>query len=124
MVKTTISKPTFDDLSRLLQQITALSDVPDPAIFKRLIDALRVTHTQKPEHQKQANANVELLIDVLDKHPEYAGLTAFTLLLLKQYRQTSLYVDTGITSDNVSAVIKFCASVFAASARRRPDCHH
>ena len=100
MVKTTISKPTFDDLSRLLQQITALSDVPDPAILKRLIDALRVTHTQKPEHQKQANANVELLIDVLDKHPEYAvGLAAFTLLLLKQYRQTSLYVDTGITSD-------------------------
>ena len=37
MVKTTISKPTFDDLSRLLQQITALSDVPDPAIFKRLM---------------------------------------------------------------------------------------
>ena len=61
---------------------------------------MRVTHTQKPEHQKQANANVELLIDVLDKHPEYAvGLAAFTLLLLKQYRQTSLYVDTGITSD-------------------------
>ena len=84
------------ELKRILQQITALSDVPDPAVLKRLIDELRVTEKEPA----LANENIQDLIDILRQHPEYGdGLASFVLKLIIQYRQIALYTDTGIMSD-------------------------
>ena len=84
------------ELKRILQQITALSDVPDPAVLKRLIDELRVTEKEPV----LANSNIQNLIDILRQHPEYGdGLASFVLKLIIQYRQIALYTDTGIMSD-------------------------
>lgn len=84
------------ELKRILQQITALSDVPDPAVLKRLIDELRVTEKEPV----LANDNIQNLIDVIRQHPEYGdGLASFVLKLIIQYRQIALYTDTGIMSD-------------------------
>ena len=86
----------MSELKRILQQITALSDVPDPEILKRLIDELRVGDKESD----QANENIQSLIDILRQHPEYGdGLSSFVLKLIIQYRQISLYTDTGIMSD-------------------------
>ena len=84
------------ELKRILQQITALSDVPDPAVLKRLIDELRVSEKEPA----LANENIQDLIDILRQHPEYGdGLASFVLKLIIQYRQIALYTDTGIMSD-------------------------
>lgn len=84
------------ELKRILQQITALSDVPDPAVLKRLIDELRVSDKEPA----LANENIQDLIDILGQHPEYGdGLASFVLKLIIQYRQIALYTDTGIMSD-------------------------
>ncbi|WP_201607699.1 site-specific recombinase [Psychrobacter okhotskensis] len=84
------------ELKRILQQITALSDVPDPAVLKRLIDELRVSDKEPA----LANENIQDLIDILRHHPEYGdGLASFVLKLIIQYRQIALYTDTGIMSD-------------------------
>ena len=84
------------ELKRILQQITALSDVPDPAVLKRLIDELRVSDKEPA----LANENIQDLIDILRQHPEYGdGLASFVLKLIIQYRQIALYTDTGIMSD-------------------------
>ncbi|WP_201583770.1 site-specific recombinase [Psychrobacter jeotgali] len=84
------------DIKHILQQITALSDIPDPSVLKRLIDELRVTE----KAPVLANEKVQALIDTLHQHPEYAdGLTSFVLKLIIQYRQIALYTDTGIMSD-------------------------
>lgn len=84
------------EIKRILQQITALSDVPDPAVLKRLIDQLRVTEKEPA----LANQNIQKLIEVLRQHPEYGdGLASFVLTLIIQYRQIALYTDTGIMSD-------------------------
>lgn len=86
----------MSELKRILQQITALSDVPDPAILKRLIDELRVGDKET----ELANDKIQSLIDILRQHPEYGdGLSSFVLKLIIQYRQISLYTDTGIMSD-------------------------
>ncbi|WP_201594037.1 site-specific recombinase [Psychrobacter vallis] len=86
----------MSELKRILQQITALSDVPDAAVLKRLIDELRASE-KEPE---LANENIQSLIDILHQHPEYGdGLSSFVLRLIIQYRQISLYTDTGIMSD-------------------------
>lgn len=86
----------MSEIKRILQQITALSNVPDPAVLKRLIDALRATD-KEPEF---ANQKMQILIDTLQKHPEYAdGLADFVLELIIEYRQIALYTDTGIMSD-------------------------
>ncbi|MFT5097398.1 MAG: site-specific recombinase, partial [Psychrobacter okhotskensis] len=75
---------------------TALSDVPDPAVLKRLIDELRVSDKEPA----LANENIQDLIDILRHHPEYGdGLASFVLKLIIQYRQIALYTDTGIMSD-------------------------
>ncbi|WP_350557716.1 site-specific recombinase [Psychrobacter sp. CAL346-MNA-CIBAN-0220] len=86
----------MSEIKRILQQITALSDVPDPSVLKRLIDELRVTE-KEPE---LANEKIQMLIDILYQHPEYAdGLASFVLELIIEYRQIALYTDTGIMSD-------------------------
>ena len=84
------------EIKHILQQITALSDVPDPAVLKRLIDELRVSDKEPA----LANQNIQHLIEILRKHPEYGdGLSSFVLKLIIQYRQIALYTDTGIMSD-------------------------
>lgn len=86
----------MSELKRILQQITALSDVPDAAVLKRLIDELRASE-KEPE---LANQKIQSLIDLLRQHPEYAdGLSSFVLRLIIEYRQIALYTDTGIMSD-------------------------
>ena len=86
----------MSEMKHILQQITALSDVPDPAVLKRLIDALRVGDKEPT----LANENIQSLIDILRQHPEYAdGLSSFVLKTIIQYRQIALYTDTGIMSD-------------------------
>ena len=86
----------MSELKRILQQITALSDVPDASVLKRLIDELRVSEKET----ELANEKIQSLIDILRQHPEYGdGLSSFVLKLIIQYRQISLYTDTGIMSD-------------------------
>lgn len=86
----------MSEIKHILQQITALSDVPDPAVLKRLIDELRVSDKEPA----LANQNIQDLIDILRQHPEYAdGLSSFVLKLIIEYRQIALYTDTGIMSD-------------------------
>ena len=86
----------MSELKRILQQITALSDVPDPLVLKRLINELRVSDREPA----LANQNIQSLIDILRQHPEYAdGLASFVLKLIIEYRQIALYTDTGIMSD-------------------------
>ncbi|GAA0313513.1 site-specific recombinase [Psychrobacter aestuarii] len=86
----------MSDIKRILQQITALSEVPEASVLKLLIDALRATEKEPA----LANQNIQQLIDVLRQHPEYArGLSSFVLTLIIQYRQINLYTDTGIMSD-------------------------
>lgn len=87
----------MSEIKRILQQITALSDVPEPSVLKRLIDELRVTDKEPA----LANENLQTLIDLLRKHPEYGdGLASFVLKLIIEYRQIALYTDTGIMSDH------------------------
>ena len=86
----------MSEIKHILQQITALSDVPDPAVLKRLIDELRVSDKEPT----LANHNIQNLIEVLRQHPEYGdGLSSFVLKLIIEYRQIALYTDTGIMSD-------------------------
>ena len=86
----------MSEIKRILQQITALADVPDPAVLKRLIHELRVTEKEPA----LANQKIQALIDTLRQHPEYGdGLASFVLKLIIQYRQIALYTDTGIMSD-------------------------
>ncbi len=84
------------DIKRILQQITALSDVPDIDVLKRLVNELRVNDNEPA----LANDKVQKLIDILRDHPEYGdGLASFILKLIIQHRQIALYTDTGIMSD-------------------------
>jgi len=84
------------EIKRILQQITALSDVPEPSVLKRLTDELRVTDKEPA----LANQKIQALIDILQQHPEYGdGLASFVLKLITEYRQITLYTDTGIMSD-------------------------
>lgn len=86
----------MSDIKRILQQITALSEVPEASVLKLLIDELRATDKEPA----LANQNIQALIDILRQHPEYArGLSSFVLTLIIQYRQINLYTDTGIMSD-------------------------
>ncbi|ALF58679.1 site-specific recombinase [Psychrobacter urativorans] len=86
----------MSEIKRILQQITALSDVPDASVLKRLIDELRVTE----KNPVLANRKIQSLIEVMQLHPEYGdGLASFVLKLIIQYRQIALYTDTGIMSD-------------------------
>lgn len=86
----------MSEIKRILQQITALSEVPDASVLKRLINELRVTEKEPA----LANKNIQTLIDILQQHPEYGdGLASFVLKLIIQYRQIALYTDTGIMSD-------------------------
>ncbi|HAV47311.1 MAG TPA: recombinase, partial [Psychrobacter sp.] len=86
----------MSEIKHILQQITALSDVPDPAVLKRLIDELRVSDKEPA----LANQKMQDLIDILRQHQEYAdGLSSFVLKLIIEYRQIALYTDTGIMSD-------------------------
>lgn len=86
----------MSEIKHILQQITALNDVPDPAVLKRLIDELRVSDKEPA----LANQNIQDLIDVLRQYPEYGdGLSSFVLKLIIEYRQIALYTDTGIMSD-------------------------
>ena len=67
------------ELKRILQQITALSDVPDPAVLKRLIDELRVSDKEPA----LANEKIQSLIDIIHQHPEYGDeMVAITLMII------------------------------------------
>ena len=86
----------MSEIQHILQQITALSDVPDPTVLKRLIDELRVSDKEPA----LANKKIQELLEILRQHPEYGdGLSSFVLTLIIQYRQIALYTDTGIMSD-------------------------
>ena len=86
----------MSEIQHILQQITALSDVPDPTVLKRLIDELRVSDKEPA----LANQKIQELLEILRHHPEYGdGLSSFVLTLIIQYRQIALYTDTGIMSD-------------------------
>ncbi|WP_352337543.1 site-specific recombinase [Psychrobacter sp. 16-MNA-CIBAN-0192] len=86
----------MSEIKRILQQITALSDVPDVSVLKRLIDELRVNE----KNPALANRKIQSLIEIMQLHPEYGdGLASFVLKLIIQYRQIALYTDTGIMSD-------------------------
>ena len=86
----------MSEIQHILQQITALSDVPDPTVLKRLIDELRVSDKEPA----LANQKIEELLEILRQHPEYGdGLSSFVLTLIIQYRQIALYTDTAIMSD-------------------------
>ncbi len=86
----------MSELKRILQQITALSEVPDASVLKRLIDELRAGEKEPA----LANQRLQVFIDILRKHPEYGdGLASFVLKLIIQHRQIALYTDTGIMSD-------------------------
>lgn len=89
--------PVSNDLEHILQYITALSELPEPAALKRLIDAIRV----KGNDEEAANARIDELIGILTNQPKYAmGLATFILKLTNKYRQITLYTDTGIASDD------------------------
>lgn len=86
----------MSEMKRILQQITALSDVPDASVLKRLVNELRVGEKEPT----LGNKKVQALIDILRQHPEYgAGLASFVLKLIINLRQIALYTDTGIMSD-------------------------
>ena len=86
----------MSEIQHILQHITALSDVPDPTVLKRLIDELRVSDKEPA----LANQKIQELLEILRHHPEYGdGLSSFVLTLIIQYRQIALYTDTGIMSD-------------------------
>lgn len=86
----------MSEIKRILQQITALSEVPEPSVLKRLINELRVSDKEPT----LANQNIQTLINILQQHPEYSdGLASFILKLITQSRQIALYTDTGIMPD-------------------------
>lgn len=86
------------DLTYLLQHISALSQLPEPASLKRLINALRVSD---PHDSHAINQKIGELIELLKQNPTYGeGLATFTLRLLDKYKQIILYTDTGIASDD------------------------
>ena len=90
----------MSELKRILQQITALSEVPEPSVLKKLIDTLRADEGDAAKSIEVANENIQALITLLQTHPEYgSGLAAFILKLLNQYQQISLFTETGILSD-------------------------
>jgi len=90
----------LSELKRILQQITALSEVPEPSVLKKLIDTLRADEGDAAKSIEVANENIQALITLLQTHPEYgSGLAAFILKLLNQYQQISLFTETGILSD-------------------------
>ncbi|UYZ69449.1 site-specific recombinase [Moraxella bovis] len=85
------------DLRHILQYISLLQELPEPASLKRFIDALRVTG----DDEEAVNAKIRELIDILKENPEYgAGLAAFILRLTDNYQRITLYADTGIISDD------------------------
>lgn len=86
----------MSEIKRILQQITALSEVPDASVLKRLVDELRAGEKEPA----LANKKLQELIDILRLHPEYGdGLASFVLKLIINLRQIALYTDTGIMSD-------------------------
>lgn len=85
-----------EELTHILQHITMLKELPEPESLKRLVDVLRVD----VEDVEGANERIAELICLLKNQPEFAaGLTAFMLRLITQYRQIPLYTDAGIESD-------------------------
>ena len=65
----------MSEIKRILQQITAICDVPDPAILKRLIDELRVTDKEPA----LANEKIQELIRF------YVGIQSMEMALLVLY---------------------------------------
>lgn len=88
---------TTQNLEHTLQYLTALSELPEPSALKRLIDDLRPSSNDADV----ANAKLDELIALLKANETYrTGLATFILQLIQQYRQISLYTDTGIASDD------------------------
>lgn len=88
---------TTQNLEHTLQYLTALSELPEPSALKRLIDDLRPNSNDADV----ANAKLDELIALLKANETYrTGLATFILQLIQQYRQISLYTDTGIASDD------------------------
>ncbi|MDO5650888.1 MAG: site-specific recombinase [Moraxella sp.] len=88
---------TYQSLEHILQYITKLKDLPEPASLKRLVDALRVEKID----ETIINDKIDELLELLREYPEYAaGLACFLLTLTNNYRQIMLYTDTGILSDH------------------------
>lgn len=85
---------TLAQLPQILARIGMLSELPDPESLKQLIDVLR---GKNPEEN---NANIQILITHLQDKPKLAtDLATFVLRLSAKYKQTTLYTDTGIVSD-------------------------
>ncbi|WP_296403163.1 site-specific recombinase [Psychrobacter sp.] len=88
------------ELQDILHKINALCDSPEPYVLKKLINTLRVSESEYKTNPELPNQKIRALNDLLRKHPEYAnGLAIFMLTLLNQYHTMSLYIDTGILSD-------------------------
>lgn len=87
-----------NDLNSILNKVTALQDIPEPYVLKKLLSLLRVNHNVKNAKQL-VNSNFEQFIETLKAKPEYAkGLTTFILNLLNKNHKMSLFTDTGILS--------------------------
>lgn len=84
-----------------LKLILAVKDEPNIALFKGLIDSLRVTAKDltRTQYNEQVNHKIDELIKLLSNHPHYStGLGCFLLSLINQYEPTSVYADIGINS--------------------------
>lgn len=88
---------TTQNLEHTLQYLTALSELPEPSALKRLINDLRPSSNDA----EATNTKLDELIALLKTNETYrTGLATFILQLIQQYRQISLYTDTGIASDD------------------------
>lgn len=87
----------YAGLEGILQKIMALKELPESQVLKHLVDELRV----EDGDADKANAKMDELIALIEKHPEYgSSLAEFVLRLINKYNQVTLYTDTGIASDH------------------------
>ena len=84
------------ELARILQEITDNQSTPDVKIFKQLLDNLR----ENSDDESSANEHMSIFVRLLREKKAWAdGLCVFLLNLIAQYRQTAVYTDMGILSD-------------------------
>ena len=84
------------ELARILQEITDNQSTPDVKIFKQLLDNLR----ENSDDESSTNEHMSIFVRLLREKKAWAdGLCVFLLNLIAQYRQTAVYTDMGILSD-------------------------
>ncbi len=81
-----------------LSQISAAPATDDLRFLIDLVDQIRPPHRAAPE---QAQQQLRLLVQLLQSHPQHAGaLRQYLLHQLSLRRQTSMYTDVGILSND------------------------